>query len=99
MISDLKLRPTSRNTTREKRVTLPQGLEARKTWIRCKRDPLTLPSRCDHHPRQVTSSSVVDAPFLQHIAMLIVNGSNVGEHVARRQKFLWAEESEDCGGE
>jgi hypothetical protein len=31
--------------------------------------------------------------------MLTVNGSNVGEHVARRQKFLWAEESEGRGGE
>ena len=31
--------------------------------------------------------------------MLTVNGPNVGGHVVRRQKLLWAEESGACGGE
>ena len=47
---------------------------------------------CDQNSRQATSSSVVQASFLQHASMLSIDGSNVGEHV-------WVEENSVCGGE
>jgi hypothetical protein len=41
---------------------------------------------------QVTTSSVVKASFLQHIAMPTTNGSNMRD-------YMWVEQSGVCGGE
>jgi len=48
---------------------------------------------------QLGVTCVVKSAFLQHTTMLTTDSSNVGEHVARRQKLWWVEESGACGGE
>ena len=93
----------SRDTTSEKRVThtrLRHGLGT----VLCEDDLLILPSIQLDPPlrsslRQGTPSPIVKASFLQHVTMLTINGPIVGDHVVRRQKLLWVEESGACGGE
>ena len=64
-----------------------------------KRVTLALDLPLHHHShistgQRISPTSVVQVSFpsIQHIAMLTVNGSTMGEHV-------WVEESGVCGGE